>query len=66
MKKHLVIIAGPTAVGKTALSVQLAQHYNTAVVSADARQFYQDMMIGTARPSIAEMQGVRHEFVGHL
>ncbi len=52
--------------GKTALSVQLARHYSTAVVSADARQFYHDMMIGTARPTPGEMQGVRHEFVGHL
>lgn len=66
MKKYLVIIAGPTAVGKTALSVQLAKHYDTVVLSADARQFYKEMSIGTARPSAHDMQGVPHEFIGHL
>lgn len=66
MKKYLVIIAGPTAVGKTALSVQLAKHYDTVVLSADARQFYKEMSIGTARPSAQEMQGVPHELIGHL
>lgn len=52
--------------GKTALSVQLAKHYDTVVLSADARQFYKEMSIGTARPSVQEMQGVPHEFIGHL
>jgi tRNA dimethylallyltransferase len=64
--KLLVVIAGPTAVGKTDLCVQLAQRFDTEVVSADSRQFYQELSIGTAKPSIAEMQGVRHHFVGSM
>ncbi|MES2387222.1 MAG: tRNA (adenosine(37)-N6)-dimethylallyltransferase MiaA [Bacteroidota bacterium] len=61
--KTLLVIAGPTAVGKTALCVKLAQHYKTEVISADARQFYKEMLIGTARPTPGEMQGVTHHFV---
>lgn len=66
-KKHiktLVVIEGPTASGKTALGVALANHWNTVVVSADSRQFYQEMSIGTAKPTPEEMQGVEHFFVG--
>ena len=66
MKRFLVIIAGPTAVGKTALSVELAKHYNTAVISADARQFYKEMLIGTARAPESEWKGVPHYFMGHI
>jgi tRNA dimethylallyltransferase len=50
-------------VGKTALCVQLAQHFQTEVVSADSRQFFQEMSIGTAKPTTAEMQGVPHHFI---
>ena len=59
----LLVIAGPTAVGKTALCVQLAQHFGTEIVSADSRQFFREMSIGTAKPTPAEMQGVPHHFV---
>lgn len=59
----LVVVAGPTAVGKTALCVQLAQHFNTEIVSADSRQFFREMSIGTAKPTTTEMQGVPHHFV---
>lgn len=59
----LLVVAGPTAVGKTALCVRLAQHFGTEVVSADARQFFREMHIGTAKPTPAEMQGVPHHFV---
>ena len=59
----LVVVAGPTAVGKTALCVQLAQHFRTEVVSADSRQFFRETSIGTAKPTPAEMQGVVHHFV---
>ena len=59
----LVVVAGPTAVGKTALCVQLAQHFHTDVVSADSRQFFREMSIGTAKPTPPEMQGVPHHFV---
>ncbi|KAA9327607.1 tRNA (adenosine(37)-N6)-dimethylallyltransferase MiaA [Hymenobacter busanensis] len=59
----LLTVAGPTAVGKTALCVQLAQYFGTDVVSADARQFFREMSIGTAKPTAEEMQGVPHHFV---
>jgi tRNA dimethylallyltransferase len=55
--KYLIIIAGPTAVGKTDLCVRLAKHFDTEVVSADSRQFYQELAIGTAKPTSEEMQG---------
>lgn len=66
MKKNLIIIAGPTAVGKTALSIELAKHYNCPVISADSRQFYKEMRIGTAKPSVEEMQGVAHYFIDNI
>lgn len=66
MKKNLIIIAGPTAVGKTALAIELAQHYGCPVISADSRQFYKEMSIGTAKPTIAEMQDVPHYFIDHI
>ena len=59
----LLVIAGPTAVGKTALCVQLAQRFGTEIVSADSRQFFREMRIGTAKPTAAEMDGVPHHFV---
>lgn len=61
--KKLIIIAGPTAVGKTDLCVKLAQLLDTEVVSADSRQFYRELAIGTAKPTPEEMQGVIHHFV---
>lgn len=66
MKKHLIIIAGPTAVGKTALAVDLARHFGCPVISADSRQFFKEMSIGTAKPTAEEMQNVPHEFVDHI
>ena len=66
MKQNLIIIAGPTAVGKTALSIQLAQYFNCPIVSADSRQFYKEMSIGTAKPTLKEMQGVPHYFIDNL
>jgi tRNA dimethylallyltransferase len=61
--KYVVVIAGPTAVGKTDLSVRLAQHFNTEILSADSRQFFKEMTIGTAKPSQEEQQGVPHHFI---
>lgn len=67
MKKHkLIVISGPTAVGKTSFAVALAKQLNCPVLSSDARQFYSEMYIGTAVPSIAELQGVKHDFIQHL
>ena len=61
--KTLLVIAGPTAVGKTALCVQLAKTLQTDVVSADSRQLYRELSIGTAKPTPGEMAGVRHHFI---
>ncbi|WP_128544859.1 tRNA (adenosine(37)-N6)-dimethylallyltransferase MiaA [Larkinella soli] len=63
MPKTLVVVAGPTAVGKTGLCVRLAQALDTEVVSADSRQLYRELNIGTAKPTPEEMQGVRHHFI---
>ncbi|MGM0480021.1 MAG: tRNA (adenosine(37)-N6)-dimethylallyltransferase MiaA [Bacteroidota bacterium] len=63
MKQHLIVIAGPTASGKTALSVALAKQLKCPVISADSRQFYKEMSIGTAKPTRAEMKGVPHFFI---
>jgi len=63
-KKHLIVVVGPTAVGKTDLCVQLARYYNTEIVSADSRQLYREMYLGTARPTAEEQQGVVHHFIG--
>ncbi|MCH2234402.1 MAG: tRNA (adenosine(37)-N6)-dimethylallyltransferase MiaA [Crocinitomicaceae bacterium] len=61
--KHLVFIVGPTAIGKTGLGVHLANKYNSEVISCDSRQIYQEMAIGTAKPTVEEMEGVPHHFV---
>ena len=61
--KQLIVIAGPTASGKTALSVALAKHYSCSIISADSRQFYKEMHIGTAKPSVEEMEGIPHYFI---
>lgn len=63
MEQTVVIIAGPTAIGKTALSIRLAQHFNTSILSADSRQCYQEMSIGTAKPSAEELAMIPHFFI---
>mgnify|MGYP002708900546 CR=1 FL=1 len=65
-KPLLVVITGPTAVGKTELTLDLAQKLSTSVISADSRQFYKEMRIGTARPLESELKNVPHYFLGHL
>lgn len=64
--KKLIIVTGPTASGKTATAVKLAQRLNTEVISADSRQFYREMSIGTAAPTLEEMNHVPHHFIGNL
>jgi tRNA dimethylallyltransferase len=61
--KRLLVIGGPTAGGKTALSIALARHLNTVILSADSRQFYKEMNIGTAKPSMEEQDGIPHFFI---
>ena len=62
----LIVLLGPTGVGKTALSLDLAEHLNSPVISADSRQFYQALRIGTAAPTKEELERVKHYFVGNL
>ena len=64
MDNTLIVITGPTAVGKTALTIELARHYDTPVINADSRQIYRELKIGTAAPSDEQQQQARHYFVG--
>jgi tRNA dimethylallyltransferase len=66
MGKTLVVLLGPTAVGKTALAIRLALGLSAHVLSADSRQLYRGLDIGTGKPSLAERAGVPHHFVDHL
>jgi tRNA dimethylallyltransferase len=61
--KYLITIVGPTAIGKTALSIALAQHYNCEIISCDSRQFFKEMTIGTAVPSKEELGLAKHHFI---
>ena len=63
--KTLIVLIGPTGVGKTELSLRLAEHFRTCIVSADSRQLYADLKIGTAAPTPEQLQRVRHYFVAH-
>ncbi|MFT3886089.1 MAG: tRNA (adenosine(37)-N6)-dimethylallyltransferase MiaA [Flavobacteriales bacterium] len=64
--RTLIVIGGPTASGKTHAAATLARALGTEVISADSRQFYRAMRIGTARPRAEELLGVKHHFLGHL
>ena len=66
MKKKIIIIGGPTAIGKTALTIRLAKEWKTEIISADARQFYKELNIGVAKPSNKELNTVPHHFIGHI
>lgn len=61
--KTLISIVGPTAIGKTALAIQLAQHFGTEIISADSRQFFKEMAIGTAKPDAEELSAAKHHFI---
>ena len=63
--KYLISIVGPTAIGKTALSIKLANHFNTEIISADSRQFFKEMSIGTAAPTPTELASAKHHFIHH-
>jgi len=62
-QKTLLLIVGPTAIGKTSLSIALAKHFDTSIVSVDSRQLYKEMSIGTAKPSEEERGGIPHYFI---
>jgi len=66
LKRTLIVIAGPTAIGKTALAIELAQRLNTEIISADSRQFYREMNIGTAKPSANELAFAPHHLINFL
>lgn len=66
IKKKLIVIYGPTASGKTSLAIKLAKQYNTEIISADSRQFFKEMRIGTAVPSKSELESVKHHFIQHI
>ncbi len=63
MNKTVILIAGPTAVGKTAVALQLARHFNTAIISADSRQCFKEITIGVAKPSTDELKEIKHYFI---
>jgi tRNA dimethylallyltransferase len=65
-KKNLIVICGPTAVGKTSLAVSLGEALDAEIISADSRQFYKELRIGVAIPSEAELKAVKHHFISHL
>lgn len=64
MNKNLIIILGPTGIGKTDLSLEIAEKYNTEIISSDSRQIYKNMPIGTAAPDESQLKRVKHHFVG--
>lgn len=65
-KNKVIVICGPTASGKTALSIELAKQIHGEIVSCDSMQIYKDMNIGTAKPTIQEMQGIKHYLIGYV
>lgn len=66
MRKTLIVITGPTAVGKTALCLDIAKHFDIPIINADSRQIFRELKIGTARPTEEQMREVKHYFVGML
>jgi tRNA dimethylallyltransferase len=64
--KTLLVIVGPTGIGKTSLAIQLAAHFKSEILSADSRQFYKEMSIGTAVPTQNELESVPHHFIHHI
>lgn len=64
--KYLIAVVGPTAIGKTAVSITLANHFKSEILSADSRQFFKEMSIGTAVPSEEELAEVPHHFIKHI
>ena len=66
MNNYLITIVGPTAIGKTGLSIEIAKYFNTEIISSDSRQFYREMTIGTAVPNEDELNQVPHHFIQNL
>jgi tRNA dimethylallyltransferase len=66
VKNKLIVIEGPTGVGKTAYAIDLAKQLETEIISADSRQFYKELNIGVARPSLEELAAAKHHFIAHI
>ena len=66
LNKKLIVVVGPTAIGKTTLGIELAQHFNTEIISADSRQFFKELQTGTAVPNADELAAVPHHFIQHI
>jgi tRNA dimethylallyltransferase len=66
MKKFLIVVLGPTGVGKTDISIDIAEHFNCEIISADSRQFFREMNIGTAVPSTDQLKKIKHHFIQFL
>ena len=66
MPKYLIVVSGPTGIGKTALSLDIAKQYNAEIISCDSRQFYKEMSIGTAVPTSEELAQVKHHFIQNI
>jgi tRNA dimethylallyltransferase len=66
MQNILIVLLGPTGVGKTDISVDIASHFNTEIISCDSRQFFREMKTGTSVPSEAQLKKIRHHFIGFL
>ncbi len=64
--KYLITVIGPTAIGKTSLAIKIAQHFKCEIISADSRQFFKEMSIGTAVPSEEELEAARHHFIQNI
>ena len=65
-KPKVIVICGPTASGKTRLSIELAKQINGEIISCDSMQVYKDMNIGTAKPTTEEMQGIKHYLIDYV
>ena len=66
MQKHLIVLTGPTGIGKTNVGIKLAQHFSTEIVSADSRQMFKELCIGTAVPSKDELNAVHHHLIQNI
>ncbi len=66
MQKYLVVIGGPTAIGKTSMGIRLANYFQTEIISADSRQFYRELSVGTAKPNKEELSMAKHHFIDSL
>lgn len=62
-QKKLLVISGPTAVGKTRLAIDIAKHFHTEIISADSRQIFKELTVGTAKPAVTELHEVQHHFI---